>query len=94
VHGYEIYLEKATLVYELGTCPLTVLKADGTSDQPKLAGGDEATTAFTIEIQAAVDGVKANREPDLLSGKLARDALVLCYRECESVKTGRAVAIA
>jgi predicted dehydrogenase len=94
VHGYEIYLEKATLVYESGTCPLTVLKADGTSEQPKLAGGDEATTAFTIEIQAAVDGVKANREPDLLSGKLARDALVLCYRECESVKTGRAVAIA
>src|SRR6185503_2907140 len=94
VHGYELYLEKATLVYESGTCPLTLLNADGTSEQPKLAGGDEATTAFTIEIQAAVDGVKANREPDLLSGKLARDALVLCYRECESVKTGRAVAIA
>jgi len=93
VHGYEIYLEKATLVYESGTCPLTVLKADGTSEQPKLAGGDEATTAFTLEIQAAVDGVKANREPDLLSGKLARDALVLCYRECESVKTGRHVAV-
>src|SRR5262249_39159249 len=35
VHGYEIYLEKATLVYESGTCPLAVLKADGTSEQPK-----------------------------------------------------------
>jgi predicted dehydrogenase len=93
VHGYEIYLEKATLVYESGTCPLAVLNADGTSEQPKLAGGDEATTAFTIEIQAAVEGVKANREPDLLSGKLARDALVLCYRECESVKTGKAVTV-
>jgi predicted dehydrogenase len=94
VHGYEIYLEKATLVYESGTCPLTLLKADGTSEQPKLAGGDEATTAFTLELQAAVDGVQAGREPDLLSAKLARDALVLCYRECESVKTGKAVAIA
>src|SRR5205807_8062055 len=79
VHGYEIYLEKATLVYESGTCPLTLLKADGSSEQPKLAGGDEATAAFTLEIQAAVDGVKAGREPDLLSGKLARDALVMCY---------------
>lgn len=93
VHGFEIYLEKATLVYESGTCPLTVLKADGTSEQPKLAGGDEATAAFTSEIQAAVDGIKANREHDYLSGKLARDALVLCYRECESVKTGMAVAV-
>src|SRR5438094_7074868 len=54
VHGYEIYLEKATLVYESGTCPLTLLKADGTNEQVELAGGDEATTAFTLEIQAAV----------------------------------------
>ncbi len=93
VHGYEIYLEQATLVYESGTCPLTVLNADGTSEQPKLAGGDEATAAFTSEIQAAVDGIKAGREHDYLSGKLARDALVMCYRECESVKTGKVVAI-
>jgi predicted dehydrogenase len=94
VHGFEIYLDKATLVYESGTCPLTLLKPDGTSELPKLAGGDEATTAFTLEIQAAVDGVAGQREPDLLSGKLARDALMLCHRECESVKTGRAVAVA
>jgi predicted dehydrogenase len=94
VHGYEIYLEQATLVYESGTCPLTVLNADGSSEQPKLAGGDDATAAFTIEIQAAVDGIQAGREHDYLSAKLARDALVMCYRECESVKTGRAVAVA
>jgi predicted dehydrogenase len=93
VHGFELYLEKATLVYESGTCPLTVLTADGKCEQPKLAGGDDATTAFTNEIQAAVHGVKAGKEPDLLSGKLARDALVLCHKECESVRTGAAVAI-
>ncbi len=93
VHGYEIYLEKATLVYESGTCPLIVLNADGTSEQPKLVGGDEATTAFTAEIQAAVDGVKSGREPDLLSGQLARDALVLCHRECESVRSGKAISV-
>ena len=93
VHGYEIYLEQATLVYESGTCPLTVLNADGGSEQPKLVGGEEATTAFTLEIQAAVDSVSTGRAPDLFSGKLARDALVLCHRECESVKSGKAVAI-
>ena len=94
VHGYEIYLDKATLVYESGTCPLTVLKADGSSEQPKLVGGDEATAAFTIELQAAVESVNAGREHDYLSGKLALDALVLCYRECESVWTGKMVSVA
>lgn len=93
VHGYEIYLEKATLAYESGTCPLTLLTADGKAEQVQLGAG-EATTAFTMELQAAVEGVRTGKEPDLLSGKLARDALVLCHKECESVKTGRAVAIA
>ena len=93
VHGFEIYLEKATLIYESGTCPLTVLDADGSSEQPRMAGSDDPTAAFTSEIQTAVDGIKAGREPDYLSGQLARDALVMCYRECETVKTGRAVAV-
>jgi predicted dehydrogenase len=93
VHGYELYLERATLVYESGAMPLTVLTADGAVQKPALPGGDEATTAFTAEIQAAVDGLRSGREPDLLSGKLARDALVLCHRECESVRTGAAVAV-
>ena len=93
VHGYEIYLERATLVYESGATPLTVLTADGKSRQPKLKGGQEATSAFTAEIQAAVDGVVANREPDLLSGKLARDALALCFQECQSVQTRKPVVV-
>jgi len=93
VHGYEIYLERATLVYESGATQLTVLTADGQQEQPKLEGGGEATAAFTLEIQAAVDGVAAGREPDLLSGKLARDALVMCHQECQSVRTGQAVAV-
>ena len=29
VHGYELYLEKATLVFESGTCPLTLYGIDG-----------------------------------------------------------------
>jgi predicted dehydrogenase len=94
VHGYEIYLERATLVYESGTAPLTVLTADGKAEQPALPGGSDATAAFTLELQAAVDGVTSGKEPDLLSGKLARDALVLCHKECESVRTGRAVPVA
>jgi predicted dehydrogenase len=93
VHGYELYLEKATLLYESGTAPLTVYTADGKSDQPQLTAGD-ATAGFTLELQAAVDGVGAGREPNLLSGQLARDALMLCYRECDSVRSGSPVAVA
>lgn len=92
-HGFEIYLEKASLVYAAGGPPLTLLTADGKSTQPALAGGGDPLAAFADELQAAADGVRAGVEPDLLSGKLARDALVLCHREIESVKTGRAVAV-
>lgn len=93
VHGYELYLEKATLLYESGTQPLTLLTEDGKAKQPKLKGSTEATAAFTSELQAAVEGVQSGREPDLLSGKLARDALVLCQKECQSVLSGNAVTV-
>jgi predicted dehydrogenase len=92
VHGFEAYFEKATLVCEAGVQPLTVLPAGGGSEKPALGDGDPLN-GFAAELQAAVDGVEAGRAPDLLSGQLARDALVLCHRECESVKSGRAVTV-
>ncbi len=67
VHGYELYLEKATLIYESGTQPLTVLSEDGKTKQVKLKGSTEATAAFTAEMQAAVEGVNNGCEPDLLA---------------------------
>jgi predicted dehydrogenase len=93
VHGYEIYLEHASLIYDSGGTPLTLLPADGKSTHPELVGGGDPLSAFAEEIQASVDGINSGKEPDLLSGQLARDALVLCHRECESVKTGKAVAV-
>ena len=42
---------------------------------------------------AKSDGAsKSGDMPPLLSGQLARDALVLCFKECESVKTGKPAA--
>lgn len=93
VHGFEIYLEKASLLYDSGGTPLTLLTATGESSQPQLVGGGDPLSAFTDEIQTAVNGVVSGKEPDLLSGQLARDALVLCHRECDSVKTGQIVAV-
>jgi len=100
-HGFEIYLEKATLVYDFNTLggepmlnrPLTLLTANGKATQPTLKGGTEWCAAFTGELQVAVDGVKSGKEPDLLSGALARDALKLCLLEAKSVASGKAVKV-
>lgn len=92
VHGYELYFESATLAYSSGGTPLTVFKADGSTEQPTLGDGDPLA-AFTTEIQTAVDAVTSGVMPPLLSGQLARDALVLCFKEIESVKSGKVVAV-
>jgi predicted dehydrogenase len=94
VHGYELYLEKATLTYESGTCPLTRIKPGQVEKAPMPAEPGGEVAAFVAELQAAVDGVASGKTPELLSGQLARDALVMCYKECESVKTGKWVAMA
>lgn len=92
-HGYEIYLEQATLTYESGVQPLTLLPAKGKPREIKLKGGGDDFTAFALELQAAVDGIQAGKEPHLLSGKLARDALVLCFKERDSVLKGKPVTV-
>jgi predicted dehydrogenase len=92
VHGYEIYLEHATLAYESGSVPLTLYTSDGKTERPRVDAGDPVDS-FADEIQAAVKGVTTGQEPKLLSGKLARDALVLCHRECDSVRSGEPVAV-
>ncbi|HLJ10974.1 MAG TPA: Gfo/Idh/MocA family oxidoreductase [Planctomycetaceae bacterium] len=98
-HGYEINLERASLLYEYNTLggqpvlnrPLTLITADGKVSHPKLKGGTEWCAAFTAELQAAADGVRLGKEPALLSGVLARDALKLCHLEAKSIASGKAV---
>ena len=92
VHGFEIFLEGATLSHSsAGSLPLTVFPKVGAPFQPELPGGNDPLAAFTAELQAAVDGVNSNTEPAWLGGRLARDALMLCHKECESVRTGKIV---
>jgi predicted dehydrogenase len=98
-HGFEIYLEKATLLYNAGTLgsdwtvdrPLTLITDNGKVSTPQLKGGGQWYSAFTAELQTAVDAVKKNEEPAILSGALARDALKLCYAEAKSIATGKPV---
>lgn len=99
-HGFELYLEKATLLYDFATLsgepvtavPLTLINEDGEVQQVNL-GEPDPIDAFTAEIQYAVDAIDCEDEPTALSGVGARDALLLCYKEAESVSTGEIVAI-
>lgn len=100
-HGFEIYLERATLLYSAGTLgsewvadrPLTLISR-GKVTQPKLKGGTEWCAAFTVELQTAVNAVQTGEPPRLLSGQLARDALKLCHAEAKSIATGKPVRVA
>jgi predicted dehydrogenase len=98
-HGFEIHLEKATLNYELGVygdqvevMPLKVLPANGKVVRPKLSGAD-MPDAFVDEIKEVVKCVTAGQPSPTLDGDLARDAVVLCHKQTESVKKGKTVKI-
>ncbi|MFO0945083.1 MAG: Gfo/Idh/MocA family oxidoreductase [Planctomycetota bacterium] len=89
-HGYEVYLENATIHYEAGG-PLTVYTADGVS-KPELPSSDPVDS-FVAELSCAVEAIQSGKPAPLLSGTLARDALALCLKEEESAKTGKTVSV-
>lgn len=101
-HGFEVYFEKATLMFSAGTIggvwqverPLTVVTRNGKAVVPKLKGGDNWCSAFTAELQAAVDAIRHGKDAPILSGELARDALKLCYAEAKSITSGQPVPVA
>jgi predicted dehydrogenase len=98
-HAYEIYLEGATLLFDYAAIgkgfdaltPPTVLLADGKVLRPKIAGGP--IEAFAAEIREVVRAVTTAAPSPLLDGMLARDALILCQKQTESVRKGRAVKV-
>ncbi len=97
-HGFEIYLEKATLLYDFAVIggepatlmPLTVLTQDGKVDRPELSGGD-AIWPFEKELTEVVQAVQKGTASPLLTGALARDAVVICQKETEAVVSGQTV---
>ena len=98
-HGFEIHLEKATMHYEFAgftdeaeLMPLKILTDDGGVVRPDVGGGDP-TESFQDEVREVVRCVQANEPSQVLAGDLARDAIVLCHKQSESVLQGRAVEI-
>ncbi|GAB4159433.1 MAG: Gfo/Idh/MocA family oxidoreductase [Planctomycetaceae bacterium] len=100
-HGFEIYFEKATLLYSAGTIngewrvdrPLTLVPKTGKPRTPTLKGGSEWYAAFSAELKEAVNGVNSGTEPLGISGALARDALKICHAEAKSIETGKIVRV-
>jgi len=89
-HGFELYFEQATLTF--GPCqPLTVLNENGTSETVNV--DSDPIAAFAYELERVAAGVAAGAVDPFLSGSTARDALVLCHKEIESVKSGKPVAV-
>jgi predicted dehydrogenase len=93
MHGYEIYFERGTLTYQSGVIDPTLYGADGQTEQPQLAANTDPIACFAAEIQAAVSGIDSGIAPPELDGQTARDALSLCYLDCESVRSGQIVKI-
>jgi predicted dehydrogenase len=98
-HGFEIHFERATLHFELAVIgdgvsimPLTVLNEDGSVETPDLGEVDDIT-AFEREISEAFESIRSGRPSALLSGELARDAIILCMKQDESVKTSARVEV-
>lgn len=99
-HGFEIQLEKATLLFEFAVfedagktlLPLTILNEQGKAICPDLGEHDEIS-AFASEITEVINAVNTGRPSSILGGDLARDAIILCQKETESVRESRRVSI-
>lgn len=53
----------------------------------------KAIDAFVAELQYAVDCIRKNEQPVLLSAESARNALLLCLKEAESLAKGKPVKV-
>ena len=98
LHGFEIHLEKATLVFEFAVmktadgeddasylCPPTLIDADGKTQRVELGDGDPMN-AFQAELEHVSQVLAGKAEPDVLSCELARDALELCHDQTANLR--------
>lgn len=98
--AYEVYLERATLVFDAAGIgkdwvvgyPVTVFSSDGRVIRPKLASGDPCDS-FVKEIKEVLRAIHTETPSGLLAGELAYDAIVLCEKQTQSIRRGRAVKV-
>ncbi|MGQ9914216.1 MAG: Gfo/Idh/MocA family protein [Thermogutta sp.] len=92
-NGYEIHLEKATLVFDSWmNMPVTVLTEDGKVKRPKIPARDPVDD-FAGEMAEVVRCVQTGTPSPFLDGTLARDALLLAHKQTESIIKRRPVKV-
>lgn len=100
-HGFELYLEDATIVFDAGTYagewvvnrPLSLIRNDGSVTKVDLEGGDSWCGAFSLELQQAAAHVADGADAGALCSKVALDALKMCYAEAESMQKNQIVSL-
>lgn len=100
-HGYELYFEDATLLFDAGTYggewvvnrPLSLVSNDGTVTEVDLSADESWCGAFTQELQTAVEHLQNGTDAGALASDLALDALRICYAEAQSIADGKFVEI-
>jgi predicted dehydrogenase len=96
-HGFEIRLERATLMFEFAVSsksngetmagyivPPTIFNEDGGCVEVSLGDGDPML-AFESELSTVIRSIASGDVPPSLSGELARDAVAICELEKEGL---------
>jgi predicted dehydrogenase len=98
-HAYEIHLEKATLHFDFAAfsdaaelMPLKIVTSTGKVIRPDLGDGNPVR-GFEGEIKEVVRSIESAEPSAILSGEIARDAIVLCHKQSESVRRGKLVKV-
>ena len=98
-HAYEIHLEKATMHFDFAAfsdaaelMPLKIVTSTGKVIRPDLGDGNPVR-GFEGEIKEVVRSIGSAEPSAILSGELARDAIVLCHKQSESVHRGKLVKV-
>ena len=101
MHGFEVHFEEATVQFQFAgyldepeTNQLKVLipGEEGGVERPNLGDGDPVKS-FEKEIGEVVKSLQTGVASPLLSGQLARDAITLCQRQTDSVRSRQVVQI-
>jgi predicted dehydrogenase len=100
-HAFEIHLERATLMFDFAViggearylCEPTLLDSDGNAQKAELSGGDPVD-AFVSELREVTHAVRDGKTSEILGAVLAQDAIRLCEAQAESLRSGRACALA
>jgi predicted dehydrogenase len=90
-HGYDVYLEKATLRFNnLATGEDVVLY---TADGKQKSYRPRRKEAFAAQLQHVADCVASGKVSEIVAAPLARQSLAVCLKEQQAVLSGRAVKV-